>query len=57
MAAPVGNKYALGNNGGRPRIYNTPEELEKKIQDYFNHCDQEEESVNYRLMFISRFFR
>jgi hypothetical protein len=35
MAAPKGNKYALGNNGGRPPKYSDPAELEKKIEEYF----------------------
>lgn len=35
MAAPKGNKYALGNNGGRPPHYKTVEELQSAINDYF----------------------
>ena len=36
MAAPKGNKFALGlTTNGRPPIYKTPEELEIKINDYF----------------------
>lgn len=30
-----GNKFALGNNGGRPPYYKTPEELENKCSEYF----------------------
>jgi len=36
MAAPKGNKYALGNNGGCPPAFKTPQELQEKIQQYFN---------------------
>ena len=36
MPAPKGNTYALGNNGGRPPIYETPQELEEKINEYFD---------------------
>jgi len=38
MAAPKFNLYALGNNGGRERIFATPEELEAKVIEYFNWC-------------------
>ena len=36
--APKFNLYALGNNGGRERIFATPEELEAKVIEYFNWC-------------------
>lgn len=36
--APKFNIYALGNNGGRERIFATPEELEAKVIEYFNWC-------------------
>lgn len=35
MAAESGNQYAIGNNGGRPAIYNTPEELLSMCNQYF----------------------
>lgn len=35
MAAPKGNKNAIGNNGGRPPFFNTPEELEDRVRDFF----------------------
>jgi len=38
MSAPKFNLYALGNNGGRERIFATPEELEAKVIEYFNWC-------------------
>jgi len=37
MAAPKGNKNAVGNHGGRPPLFNSPEELQLKIEDYFNN--------------------
>jgi len=43
MAAPKGNKFALGNNGGRPRKYKTPEEMEAVIIEYFQACADSEE--------------
>lgn len=36
MAAPKGNKYAVGNNGGRPSTYETPEQLEKAVEEYLD---------------------
>lgn len=51
MAAPKGNKYALGNHGGRPPLYETVETLEKEIAAYFEYClgefheEQEEETT------------
>lgn len=36
MAAPKGNKFALGlENSGRPPIYSDPENITKKISEYF----------------------
>lgn len=37
MAAPKGNLYALGNNGGRPPIYDNAQDLEKLIFKYFEY--------------------
>jgi hypothetical protein len=36
MAAPIGNKYALGNTGGRPPMFESPEELLTLVSEYFN---------------------
>lgn len=38
MAAAIGNKYALGNNGGRPLKYNTVDEIQVLIDGYFESC-------------------
>ncbi len=35
MAAAKGNKYAVGANNGRPKIYETPEALQKECTSYF----------------------
>lgn len=35
MAAPEGNKYALGNDGGRPPIHTDPEKVGFLVHDYF----------------------
>lgn len=39
MAAPKGNTYAVGNpNSGRPLKFQTVEEVQKKIDKYFDDC-------------------
>ena len=43
MAAAKDNKYALGNNGGRPPIFTKPNELEDKCIEYFKYCIDKEE--------------
>lgn len=43
--AEIGNRFALGNNGGRPLKYEKPEDLEKVISEYFDHCIAESEHV------------
>jgi hypothetical protein len=43
MGAKKGNKYALGNNGGCPPIFEKPEDLEQKCIDYLKHCIEEKE--------------
>lgn len=40
MAAPFGNKFALGNSGGRPVYYETPEELRTACLQYFEYCKE-----------------
>jgi hypothetical protein len=34
----MANRYTFGNKGGRPPHYNTPEELESAIIEYFDSC-------------------
>lgn len=43
MAAPKENKFALGNSGGRPPIYDNPEEAHEKCNEYFLYCIDKEE--------------
>lgn len=38
MAAEEGNKYALGNSG-RAKQYETPDQLQADVDDYFQWCD------------------
>ncbi len=35
-----GNQNAKGNNGGRPRKYETPEAMQVDIDKYFKECDE-----------------
>lgn len=46
MAAPKYNSYALGNTGGRPAHYETPEALHNKIVEYFDYCVTNKENVS-----------
>lgn len=39
MSAPVGNKFALGANSGRPPHFENLTDLEKRIQEYFDSCE------------------
>lgn len=44
--APKGNKYALGcTTNGQPPMYSDPKELEKKINNYFLYCDENNEKL------------
>ena len=42
MPAPKGNKYAVGK-GGRPRKFQSVEDLQRQIDAYFEECDDNEE--------------
>ena len=33
-----GNRFLVGNNGGRPAVYETPDEMAIEIEAYFSHC-------------------
>ena len=35
----LGNKYAIGNNGGRPPKFESPEDLEEAVNNYFENED------------------
>jgi hypothetical protein len=41
MAASYGNKYALGNRGGRPPMYESADELSNRCAAYFEYCDEQ----------------
>jgi len=45
VAAPVGNKYAVGNNGGRPAKYETAEELCAACDEYFIYIQGESKTT------------
>lgn len=46
MAAPAGNKFALGNEGGRPPIFESAQQLAEKIKSYFDYIQGEKQEVN-----------
>jgi hypothetical protein len=37
--------FSIGNNGGRPPIYETPEELYEKCSEYFQYCIDNKEKI------------
>ena len=37
MGAPKGNKYAVGNNGGRPALFKNEAELSNAVESYFEY--------------------
>lgn len=39
MAAEKGNLYAIGNNGGRPPQYDSPEKFAEKLNEYIEYED------------------
>jgi len=45
MSAAIGNKYALGNKGGRPPHYETKELLMDEVNAYFTHCQETKEKA------------
>jgi hypothetical protein len=46
MPAPLGNLFALGNKGGKPPIFKSPAEMEKKVQEYFDSLHDEATGMN-----------
>ncbi len=54
MAAHKDNKYALGNNGGQPPIFATPEDLESKCLEYFEYCikNKEKRTITGLTLFV-----
>jgi hypothetical protein len=43
MPAPKGHTFSVGNNGGRPRVYDKPEEMVSACDAYFNHVIENKE--------------
>lgn len=43
MPAHKGNRYAVGNNGGRPPIYENAESLFTEVNEYFQYIEGEGE--------------
>lgn len=35
----------IGNKGGRPAFFDTPEELQKMCEGYYKHCEKNEKPV------------
>lgn len=46
MGAPKGNNFALGN-AGKPKTWETPEELQEDINAYFDWCDDNPISIHH----------
>lgn len=49
MAAPEGNKFAIGNSG-REKIFSSVGELQSAIDKYFNECDNKTRKVYVKSM-------
>jgi hypothetical protein len=45
MSAPKGNKFALGNTGGRPPHFENENQLKDKINEFFDHCSSDNEKA------------
>lgn len=43
MAAPKGNKNAIGNEGGKPPFYSDPKKLQVACEEYFAQCEEKKE--------------
>jgi len=43
LGAPKENRNAVGNKGGRPRKFQSAEELQKQINAFFKECDDNKE--------------
>lgn len=35
------------NKGGRPRLYDTPEQFDAKVQEYYHHCMEKGEPITW----------
>jgi hypothetical protein len=52
MAAPKGNKYAVGNHGGRPLKFPDPAAFAQLIDDFFVHCKESDEKPTIEHMAV-----
>lgn len=52
MAAEKGNKYAIGNNGGRPAIYESPDALCEKVIEYFESVKEEKATITGLTLYL-----
>ena len=43
MSAAKGNKYAIGNEGGKPPYYDNPKDMQKACDEYFETCKENKE--------------
>lgn len=48
MPAPRGNKFAIGNSG-KPKYWDSSDELQDAINEYFNDCDKGKEPIPYTI--------
>lgn len=55
MAAPLGNTFALGNSGGSPPFYETPEQMWEKAMEYFLMCTNKSGKINATISGLSFF--
>lgn len=60
MAAPVNNQYAIGNEGGRPALFETAQDMLDKANEYVEKCMEGDKckvtisGMAYHLGFASR---
>ncbi len=50
MSAPLGNIFALGNDGGRPAFFDSPEEFRDRVVEYLEsyHSDEKNPLIGYK---------
>jgi len=53
MAAPAGNMFAVGNLGGRPPFFTTPEDMWNKAMEYFAICTNKAGKINATISGLS----
>lgn len=48
----IGNKFALGNEGGRPPKFETPEELQNKVNEYLEKYPLGERTITGLALYL-----